>query len=219
MRPAAGGPGGRGVTGQVGATTIEQDKGAGRAGTAPAVGTDSMATHTTVDQMQGREVEQPGLGSQTLAFTVDLGIFAGLAAVFEIPLGGLGQRLSFPVFFVLPFFWRRWHRSPGMALRCLYVYRADDPERPIGLWRAFFRFYGSLIALMAVLLFLMPTLLVIVDLAKLHGVNPVDRALGLRVVRYKNPPSSDRPSGARARPRCRLRRCATDGIGARNLAA
>lgn len=77
-----------------------------------------------------------------------------------------------------------------MALWGLYVYRADDPVRPIGMWRGFVRFYLLIVALMATLLFLMATLLAVFDLATLGGVNPVDSLLGLRVVRYKAPPAA-----------------------------
>jgi len=148
-----------------------------------------MATVITVDQINGREVEQPGLVSQMLAFAVDFFIVGGLAAAIEAPLGELGYWVAGPVLFVMPYCWRRWHRSPGMALCGLYVYRTDDPDRPIGIWRGFVRFDLLIVALMAMLLFLMATLLAVFDLATLRGVNPVDSLLGLRVVRYKAPPA------------------------------
>jgi hypothetical protein len=122
-----------------------------------------------------------------LAFIVDLGIFAGLVAAFEVPLGELGKWVRLPVLFVMPYCWRRWHRSPGMALWGRYVYRDEEPDRPTGIWRGFFRFYGLLIALTAMLLFLMASLATVVDIAMLRGMNPVDQTLGLRVVRYKTP--------------------------------
>lgn len=147
-----------------------------------------MATLTTVDQIQGREVEQPGLVSQALAFAVDFFIVAGLAGAIEAALGELGWWISGPLLLVMPYCWRRWHRSPGMALWGLYVYRAEDSDRPVGIWRGFVRFYLLVIALMAMLLLLMASLLAVVDLAMLRGANPVDRALGFRVVRYKTPP-------------------------------
>jgi len=102
----------------------------------------------------------------------------------------MGYWVTGPLLFLMPYCWRRWRRSPGMALWGLYVYRADEPERPIGIWRGFARFYLLVVALMAMLLFLMATLLAVVDLATLRGVNPVDSLLGLRVVRYKTPPAA-----------------------------
>jgi hypothetical protein len=90
----------------------------------------------------------------------------------------------------MPYCWRRWHRSPGMAPWGLYLYRADDPGQPIGIWRAFVRFNLLILALMAMLLFLMASLLAVFDLAMLRGVNPVDSLLGLQVVRYKTPPTA-----------------------------
>jgi hypothetical protein len=148
-----------------------------------------MATLAEVDQLRGRPVEQPGLVSQTLAFIVDAAIFGGLCAAIEAVFGAVGYWvLTTPVLFLMPYCWRRWHRSPGMALWGLYVYRQDDPDRPIGIWLGVVRFFGLLFALWLACLFLLVSFVYFVDIALLRGVHPVDSALGLRVVRYTTPP-------------------------------
>ena len=148
-----------------------------------------MATLADVDQLHGRPIEQPGLVSQTLAFFVDAAIVGLLSAGVQVVFGALGYWvLTAPVWFLMPYCWRRYHRSPGMALWGLNVYRVDDPDRPIGIWLGFLRFLGLLFAVWLGCLFLLASLAAFIDLAMLRGVHPVDRALGLRVVRYRQTP-------------------------------
>jgi hypothetical protein len=147
-----------------------------------------MTTLTAVDQLGGREVEQPGLVSQTLALMVDAGIFVGLTAGVGAAFGPLGPWLAGLPMFVIPYCWKRWHRSPGMALWGLYVYRQDAPDLPVGAWLGLLRFFLLLVAFWLACLFLLVSFFYAFDLALLRGVHPVDRSLGLRVVRYMAPP-------------------------------
>jgi hypothetical protein len=147
-----------------------------------------MATLTAVDHLGGREVEQPGLVSQTLALMVDATVYMGLTIGVEVAFGPLGPWLATPLIFLIPFCWKRWHRSPGMALWGLYVYRQEDPDRPIGLWLGLLRFVLLLVAFWFACLFLLVSLVYVVDIALLRGVHPIDSSLGVRVVRYKTPP-------------------------------
>jgi hypothetical protein len=151
-----------------------------------------MATLTAVDHLGGRDVEQPGLVSQTLAFMVDASTFFGLTIGIEAGFGPLGPWLGTPVLFLIPYCWKRWHRSPGMALWGLFVYRTADPDRPIGVWLGLLRFALLLLVFWLACLFLLVSLAYAVDIALLRGVHPVDSSLGLRVVRFKvAPPAVD----------------------------